>query len=157
MSRRRKAVKRKITPDSRYSSVLVAKFINFVMEQGKKTVAEAIVYDAFDMMQEKGKKEDPLEAFVEAIAAVEPRLEVKSRRVGGATYQVPIDVEKGRANVLAIRWILAAVKKRKERTASARLYSEVMDILSGRGNSLKTRENTHKMAEANRAFAHYKW
>ena len=157
MSRRRKSVKRKITPDSKYSSLLVAKFINFVMEQGKKTVAETIVYDAFDMMQSKGNKEDPLESFVQATAAVEPRIEVKSRRVGGATYQVPVDVEKTRANVLAIRWILAAVKKRKERTASERLYSEVMDILSGRGNSLKTKENTHKMAEANRAFAHYKW
>ncbi|MBL6785512.1 MAG: 30S ribosomal protein S7 [Rickettsiales bacterium] len=157
MSRRRKSVKRKVTPDSKYDSLLVAKFINFVMEQGKKTIAESIVYDAFDLIKEKGKQENPLEAFTSAVKSVEPKIEVKSRRVGGATYQVPVDVEENRANVLAIRWILASVKKRKERTASQRLFSEVMDILAGRGNSLKTRENTHKMAEANRAFAHYKW
>jgi len=157
MSRRRKSVKRKINPDSKYNSLLVAKFINFVMQQGKKNVAESIVYNAFDLIKAKGKQEDPLDAFTEAVKAVEPKIEVKSRRVGGATYQVPVDVEEGRAKVLAIRWILDSVSRRKERTASERLFSEVMDILAGRGNSLKTRENTHKMAEANRAFAHYKW
>ena len=157
MSRRRKATKRKLLPDAKYKSILLAKFINFVMRQGKKSLAESIVYESLDLLESKGKKSDALQAFTDAIEAVEPKIEVKSRRVGGATYQVPVDVEKGRSRVLAIRWVLDSVKKRKERTASLRLYSEIMDILSGRGNSLKTRENTHKMAEANRAFAHYKW
>ncbi len=156
MSRRHSAVKREILPDPRYSSLLVAKFINNFMYSGKKSVARNIVYGAFAQIEEKLKK-NPLEVFEEAINSVEPQIEVKSRRVGGATYQVPVDVKPARARALAIRWVLAAIRKRGERTMTDKLAAEIIDIANGRGASLKTRENTHKMAEANRAFSHFKW
>ena len=156
MSRRHSAVKREILPDPRYKSILVAKFINNLMKDGKKSTARSIVYKAFLIVEEKLKK-PAITVFEEAVSDVEPKIEVKSRRVGGATYQVPVDVKPNRARALAIRWILAAINKRNERTSVQKLASEIMDIANGRGASLKTRENTHKMAEANRAFSHYRW
>ncbi len=156
MSRRHSAEKREILPDPRYKSILVAKFINNLMKDGKKSTARSIVYQAFSMVEEKLKK-PAITIFEEAVSEVEPKIEVKSRRVGGATYQVPVDVKPSRARALAIRWILAAISKRSERTSVQKLASEIMDISNGRGASLKTKENTHKMAEANRAFSHYRW
>lgn len=158
MSRRRKAVVRAVRPDARYNDQLIAKFVNFLMLDGKKAVAEGIVYSVMEKLGKQAKNgEGELELFTKAIEAVEPKIEVKSRRVGGATYQVPVDVAPRRATILAIRWIIQSVRKRKEKTTVDRLFAEVMDILNGRGAALKIRENTHKMAEANRAFAHYKW
>ena len=156
MSRRRSAVKREIIPDPRYNNVLIAKFVNNLMRGGNKTVARNIVYDAFAIVAKKSKRE-VVELFEEAVSSVEPQIEVRSRRVGGATYQVPMDVRADRARALAIRWILEAMNKRGERTAVERLAAEVMDIIDGKGGALKSRENTHKMAEANRAFSHYRW
>ncbi len=156
MSRRHQAVKREILPDPKYKNILVAKFINSLMRDGLKTKARNIVYQAFEIVEKK-LSQSPLEVFSKAIESVEPQIEVKSRRVGGATYQVPIDVAANRARTLAIRWILAAVEKRNEKTAIERLSAEILDITGGRGGALKTKENTHKMAEANRAFAHYRW
>lgn len=156
MSRRHSAFKREILPDPRYNNVLVAKFINNLMFGGKKSTARNIVYGAFVEIENKTKK-PALELFEEAVSSVEPKIEVKSRRVGGATYQVPIDVKPSRARALAIRWILDAMRKRNERTSVGKLAAEIMDISNGRGAALKTRENTHKMAEANRAFSHYRW
>lgn len=156
MSRRHSAFKREVLPDPRYNNVLVAKFINNLMIGGKKSTARNIVYSALSEAESKLKK-PALELFQEAISSVEPKVEVKSRRVGGATYQVPIDVKPHRARALAIRWILAAMRKRNERTAISKLAAEIIDISNGRGAALKTRENTHKMAEANRAFSHYRW
>jgi small subunit ribosomal protein S7 len=156
MSRRHGAVKRKILADSKYGDLLVAKFINIIMLDGKKSTAESIVYGALEVVKAK-LKQDELEAFTKAINSVRPALEVKSRRVGGATYQVPVDVSAHRGQALALRWIVSSVRKRNEKTAVERLSGELMDILSGRGNSVKTKENTHKMAEANRAFAHFRW
>lgn len=156
MSRRHQAFKRETLPDPRYNNILVAKFINSLMLDGKKSIARNIVYDAFAEIEKKVKK-PASEVFQEAVSSVEPKIEVKSRRVGGATYQVPIDVKPGRARALAIRWILEAMRKRNERTAVSKLAAEVLDIINGRGAALKTRENTHKMAEANRAFSHYRW
>jgi len=156
MSRRHSAEKRKIIPDPRYNSLLVAKFVNNLMQEGKKALARNIVYQAFATVEEKLKR-PALEVFEEAVDNVEPKIEVKSRRVGGATYQVPVDVRPNRARALAIRWLLEAMKKRNERTSKERLAAEILDIMNGRGQALKTRENTHKMAEANRAFSHYRW
>jgi small subunit ribosomal protein S7 len=156
MSRRHSAEKRDILPDPRYKSILVAKFVNSLMKDGKKSIARSIVYDAFSIVEEKLKK-PAITVFEEAIREVEPKIEVKSRRVGGATYQVPVDVKPNRARALAIRWVLAAISKRSERTSVQKLASEIIDISKGKGASLKTRENTHKMAEANRAFSHYRW
>ena len=156
MSRRHSALKRSILPDPRYNNILVAKFINNLMLDGKKSVARGIVYDAFTEVEKK-TKQDPLQLFKDAVSAVEPKIEVKSRRVGGATYQVPMDVSPNRARALAIRWILSAIRNRSERTSVAKLSAELIDITNGKGAALKTRENTHKMAEANRAFSHYKW
>ena len=156
MSRRRQAEKREILPDPKYKDILVSKFINNLMERGKKSIARNIVYSAFDIVEAK-LGASALEVFKKAVSDVEPQLEVKSRRVGGATYQVPIEVPARRARTLAIRWILQAVKNRNEKTAIERLSAEILDINSGRGSALKTRDNTHKMAEANRAFSHYRW
>ena len=156
MSRRHSAIKRKIIPDPRYNNVLIAKFVNNLMRGGNKTVARNIVYDAFSIVAKKSKRE-VVELFEEAVSSVEPQIEVRSRRVGGATYQVPMDVRSDRARALAIRWILEAMNKRGERTAVERLAAEIMDITDGKGGALKSRENTHKMAEANRAFSHYRW
>ena len=156
MSRRHSAEKRTINPDPRYNSLLVAKFVNNLMKEGKKALARNIVYDAFAQVEQKLKK-PAIEVFEEAIANIEPKIEVKSRRVGGATYQVPVDVNPNRAKALAIRWVLDAMRKRNERTSKDKLAGEIVDIMNGRGQAVKTRENTHKMAEANRAFSHFRW
>ena len=150
MSRRHSAVKRVVLPDAKYNDQVVAKFINNVMEQGKKAVAEKIVYSAFDIMAQKSKQE-ALTVFHEAV------LEVRSRRVGGATYQVPCEVRADRRQALAIRWIIAAAKKRSETTMTDKLANELLDAFANRGAAVKKREDTHKMAEANKAFSHYKF
>ena len=149
MSRRHSAVKRIVLPDAKYNDKVVAKFINNVMEDGKKAVAEKIVYSAFDILAAKTKQE--------AIDNVKPVVEVKSRRVGGATYQVPCEVRADRRQALAIRWIIAAAQKRSETTMTERLANELLDAFANKGSAVKKREDTHKMAEANKAFSHYKF
>ncbi len=156
MSRRHVAGKREILPDPKYRDLVVAKFINMVMSRGKKSIAEKIVYGALDEMADKGKG-DPLEVFKEALGNIEPRVEVKSRRVGGATYQVPVEVRPSRRMALAMRWLVDAARKRGEKSMDRRLAGELMDAFESRGNAVKKREDTHKMAEANRAFSHYRW
>lgn len=156
MSRRRAAEKRQIQPDVLYNSLSVSKFINFVMTSGKKSIAERIVYGAFETINAKLGQE-PTEIFQEAINNVRPHVEVRSRRVGGATYQVPVEVKADRAQTLAYRWIIAMARKRSESTMVERLSAELLDAYNNRGASVKKREDTHKMAEANRAFAHYRW
>ncbi len=156
MSRRRAAVKRECFPDAKFGDTVLAKFINCLMYQGKKSVAERIVYDALDRVHAKGGK-NPLELFHEAMDNVRPALEVRSRRVGGATYQVPTEVRTDRAQALAIRWLIIAARKRSEKTMEERLSGEFLDASNSRGAAVKKREDTHKMAEANRAFAHYRW
>ena len=155
MSRRRKAENREIQPDPKFGEVMITKFINAVMLKGKKSVAEGIVYGAFDRLGARGS--DPLETFKSAMDNVRPHLEVRSRRVGGATYQVPVDVKPHRAQALAFRWIIGMARKRSEHTMVDRLAAEINDAANQRGQSVKKREDTHKMAEANRAFAHYRW
>ena len=156
MPRRRVAAKREILPDPIYNSVMVTKFINGVMWKGKKSIAEQIFYGA---MQKIGEKtgEEPLKIFKNAVDNVAPALEVKSRRIGGATYQVPIEVSKDRRNTLAIRWIVGNARKRGEKTMEDRLVGELLDAANSRGNALKKKEDVHRMAEANKAFAHYRW
>ena len=156
MSRRHKAEKRQVLPDAKYGDKVVAKFINNVMEHGKKAVAEKIVYGAFDIMAAK-TKQDPLNVFSEAIDNVKPVVEVRSRRVGGATYQVPVEVRADRRQALAIRWIVDAAKKRSETTMTDKLANELLDAFGNKGAAVKKREDTHKMAEANKAFSHYKF
>jgi len=156
MSRRRAAEKRELIPDAKFGDIVVSKFINSVMIDGKKAVAERIVYGAFDQMAGRGSA-DPVRMFHEAIDNVKPHLEVRSRRVGGATYQVPIEVRTDRAQALAFRWLIEMARKRSENTMVERLSGELMDAANNRGNSIKKREDTHKMAEANRAFSHYRW
>lgn len=156
MSRRHTAEKRIVLPDAKYGDKVVAKFINNVMEHGKKAVAEKIVYSAFDIIAAKSKQ-DALKVFGEAIDNVKPVVEVKSRRVGGATYQVPMEVRADRRQALAIRWIIAAAKKRSETTMTDKLANELLDAFANRGAAVKKREDTHKMAEANKAFSHYKF
>ncbi len=156
MSRRHSAIKRVVLPDAKYGDKVVAKFINNVMEDGKKAVAEKIVYSAFDIIASKTKQE-PLAVFAEALENVKPMVEVRSRRVGGATYQVPCEVRADRRQALAIRWILAAALKRSETTMTDRLAGELLDAYANRGAAVKKREDTHKMAEANKAFSHYKF
>jgi len=156
MSRKRKAPKRTFHPDPRYGSLLLAKFINFVMYDGKKTSAEKIIYAAFDQIKEKSK-EDPIKVFDEAIKNVRPNLEVRSRRVGGATYQVPVEVKVKRSHTLALRWLLEATRKRKNKKMSFKLCDEIMDAYQKKGSAIKKREDTHKMAESNKAFAHFRW
>lgn len=156
MSRRRAAVKREVLPDAKYGDIILTKFINSLMYQGKKSVAEGIIYGAFDLIHKKLKKE-AIDTFHEALTNVKPALEVRSRRVGGATYQVPTEVRFERAQALAIRWLIAAARKRTEKTMVERIFSELSDASNGRGSAVKKREDTHKMAEANRAFAHYRW
>ena len=156
MSRRRTAEKRIVLPDAKYGDKVVAKFINNVMEDGKKAVAEKIVYSAFDMMASKTKQE-PLKVFAEAIENVKPVVEVRSRRVGGATYQVPVEVRADRRQALAIRWIIDAAKKRSETTMTEKVANELLDAFANKGSAVKKREDTHKMAEANKAFSHYKF
>ena len=155
MPRGRKIPKREISPDPRYNSVLVAKFINAVMQDGKKTVAQKIVYKALDVLKEKKKREDALKLFDEALDAIRPSVEVRSRRVGGANYQVPMPVSVDRQNALAFRWLLAAARARKGRDMMDRLSAEMMDAMEGVGGAFKKKEDTHRMAEANKAFAHF--
>ena len=156
MPRRREVPKRKITPDPKYHDKLVAKFTNSLMTGGKKSTAENIVYGAFDVISTRFK-EDPLEVFRKALDNVKPKLEVKSRRVGGATYQVPVEVRPERRIALAMRWLVRYARARGEKTMRERLASEFIDASQLRGNSVKKRDDTHKMAEANKAFAHYRW
>ena len=156
MSRRHTAEKRIVLPDAKYGDKVVAKLINNVMEHGKKAVAEKIVYSAFDIIAAKSKQ-DALKVFGEAIDNVKPVVEVKSRRVGGATYQVPMEVRADRRQALAIRWIIDAAKKRSETTMTERLANELLDAVANKGSAVKKREDTHKMAEANKAFSHYKF
>jgi small subunit ribosomal protein S7 len=156
MPRRGEVPKRKTTPDPKYKDRLVAKMMNIVMISGKKAIAERIVYGAFDVIQERFK-EDPLEVFRRALDNVKPKVEVKSRRVGGATYQVPVEVRPERRVSLAMRWITLYSRSRGEKSMQERLANELMEASQGRGNAVKKKEDTHKMADANRAFAHYRW
>ena len=156
MPRRRDVPKRKIIPDPKYKDKLVAKFTNCLMQGGKKSVAEGILYGAFDVIQSR-HKEDPLEVFRKALDNIKPKLEVKSRRVGGATYQVPVEVKPGRRTSLSIRWIITYAQARGEKTMQDKLAGELLDASNNRGNAVKKKEDTHKMAEANKAFAHYRW
>ena len=156
MSRRRSAEKRKILPDPKYKDLVVAKFTNSLMLDGKKSVAESIIYDAFDLIEKKAGQ-DPLKTFLEAIENVKPGVEVRSRRVGGATYQIPIEVRSERRQALAIRWIVDLARQRSEDTMTERLSGELLDASNNRGAAVKKREDTHKMAEANKAFSHYRW
>ncbi len=156
MSRRRVTAKRQINPDPKYNSMIVSRFVNVTMKEGKKSLAERLVYRAFDIMQKKTGKE-PIEIFNQAIENVKPALEVKSRRVGGSTYQIPIDVKPARKLALAIRWIIIASRNRGERGFHNRLAGELLDASNRTGLAVKKKEDTHKMADANKAFAHYKW
>ena len=156
MSRRRAAEKRETIPDARYGDQVVSKFVNVMMYDGKKSAAEGIIYGAFDTIQAK-TKQDPLQVFHDALKNVSPALEVRSRRVGGATYQVPVEVRTDRSRALAIRWLITAARGRNEPTMQGRLSGELMDAANNRGSAVKKREDTHKMADANRAFSHYRW
>ncbi|NOY72463.1 MAG: 30S ribosomal protein S7 [Gammaproteobacteria bacterium] len=156
MSRRRVVAKRPVLPDPKFGDQTVARFMNIIMESGKKSIAERIVYGAFAKMEERSKQ-DPLEMFQKALENVRPMVEVKSRRVGGATYQVPVEVRAERRNTLAMRWIVDAARKRGEKSMPLRLASELSEAAEKRGTAVKKREDTHKMAEANKAFAHYRW
>ena len=156
MSRRHQAEKREVNPDPKFGDLVVSKFMNAIMLDGRKSTAEKIVYGAFDAVEGK-MKTDPLAAFHTALENVAPQVEVRSRRVGGATYQVPVDVRPERRQALAIRWLISAARKRNENTMVDRLSGELMDASQNRGSAVKKREDTHKMAEANRAFSHYRW
>ncbi|MFH2220149.1 MAG: 30S ribosomal protein S7 [Pseudomonadota bacterium] len=156
MPRRREVPERTILPDARYSSKLVSKFISSIMRDGKKSKAESILYEALDIIQEK-TSESPLKIFEQAVDNVRPMIEVKSRRVGGSTYQVPTEIRPSRRTALGIRWILGFARKRSEKSMAKKLAAELLDAANKRGASTKKREDTHKMAEANKAFAHYRW
>jgi small subunit ribosomal protein S7 len=157
MSRRHAAEKREVLPDPKFHDKVVTKFMNALMLDGKKSVAEAILYNALEKVCAAVKNSDPLQLLMDTLNAVRPAVEVKSRRVGGATYQVPMEVKADRGMALSMRWIIAAARKRSERTMTDRLAAELLDISNNRGAALKKREETHKMAEANKAFAHYRW
>ena len=156
MSRRHSAEKREINPDPKFGNLVVSKFMNSIMYEGKKSVAEAIVYGALDVIEGK-TKQNPVGVFQQALDNVMPSIEVRSRRVGGATYQVPVEVRTDRRQALGIRWIITAARERNEKTMVERLSAELLDASNNRGNAVKKREDTHRMAEANRAFAHYRW
>jgi len=156
MSRRHSAEKREVIPDAKFGDVILTKFMNSIMYDGKKSVAETIVYDAFDIIEKKARAE-PLVVFKQALENVAPAIEVRSRRVGGATYQVPVEVRAERRQALAIRWIIGAARDRNDKTMVDRLSAELLDASNNRGAAVKKREDTHRMAEANRAFAHYRW
>ncbi|PCI63133.1 MAG: 30S ribosomal protein S7 [Kordiimonadales bacterium] len=156
MSRRHAAEKREVLPDPKFGDVVLTKFMNSLMYDGKKSVAERIVYGAFDKVEQRAKS-DPLAIFHEALDKIKPALEVRSRRVGGATYQVPVEVRSERSQALAIRWLISAARKRNETTMVDRLSGELMDAANSRGAAVKKREDTHKMADANKAFSHYRW
>ncbi len=157
MPRRRVIIRRERKPDPKYGDVLVSRFINVVMKKGKKSLAERLFYDALDIVDSKKKDESPLEVFQQAVANVKPSLEVKSRRVGGSTYQIPIEVRPDRKTALAIRWIIDSSRKRGERGFAHRLAGEILDASNSTGGSIKKKDDTHKMAEANKAFSHYRW
>ena len=156
MSRRRRPEKREILPDPKFGNVVVTKFMNSVMYEGKKSVAESIVYGALEIIEGK-TKQNPLTVFEQALDNVMPSIEVRSRRVGGATYQVPVEVRTDRRQALGIRWLITAARERNEKTMTERLSAELLDASNNRGNAVKKREDTHRMAEANRAFSHYRW
>ena len=156
MSRRHRAEKREVNPDPKYSDFVLSKFMNAIMKAGKKSTAERIVYGALDRVEERAKQ-DPVQMFHQALENVMPSVEVRSRRVGGATYQVPVEVRAERRQALAIRWIINAARSRNENTMIDRLSGELLDAANNRGTAVKKREDTHKMAEANRAFSHYRW
>ena len=156
MSRKKQAPKRIFYPDSKYGSLILSKFINFLMYDGKKTTAEKIIYLALDRIKTKNK-EDPIKIFNEAVNNIRPNLEVRSRRVGGATYQVPVEVKVKRSETLALRWLLEATRKRKNKTMSDKLINELMDAYQKKGLAIKKREDIHRMAESNKAFAHFRW
>ncbi|MCX2722373.1 30S ribosomal protein S7 [Roseibium salinum] len=156
MSRRHRAEKREINPDPKFGDTVVTKFMNSIMYDGKKSVAERIVYGAFDVVENK-TRENPIEVFHAALENVMPQVEVRSRRVGGATYQVPVEVRVDRRQALAIRWLIAAARNRNETTMVGRLSGELLDAANNRGTAVKKREDTHRMADANRAFSHYRW
>lgn len=156
MSRRHAAVKRVVLPDAKYSNTLLMKFINCMMKDGKKSVSERAAYGALTIIKERLKK-DELEVFLEALKKVRPAVEVRSRRVGGATYQVPVEVRESRSVALAIRWLIAAARARSEKTMRERLAGELLDAYNERGAAVKKRDDTHRMAEANKAFSHYRW
>lgn len=157
MSRRHAAQKREILPDPKFGDIVIGKFMNCLMYEGKKSVAEHIVYGALDILVEKSKTKDVQKLFHEAVDNVKPNLEVRSRRIGGATYQVPVEVNHVRKQALAIRWIIGMARGRSEKTMTERLAAELLDASNGRGLAIKKREDVHKMAEANKAFAHYRW
>ena len=157
MPRKKLVARRPVTPDPVYNSVLVSKFVNGLMERGKKSVARSIFYEAMDIVEKKITDDKPLAAFEKAMEMVRPKVEVKSRRVGGATYQVPVEVAANRRNALAIRWLVGFAKKRSGRTMAEKLAGEFIDAYHNRGAAVKKREDTHKMADANKAFAHYRW
>ena len=156
MSRRHRADKREILPDPKFANVVVTKFMNSIMYEGKKSVAESIVYGALEIIEGKTKS-NPIQVFQQALDNVMPEIEVRSRRVGGATYQVPVEVRTDRRQALGIRWLISAARERNEKTMTERLSGELLDASNNRGNAVKKREDTHRMAEANRAFAHYRW
>jgi small subunit ribosomal protein S7 len=156
MSRRHSAEKREILPDPKFGDQIVSKFMNSIMRDGKKSAAETIVYGAFDQIRSRSRQ-DPLEVFHTALDRVMPQIEVRSRRVGGATYQVPVEVRTERRQALAIRWLITAARARNEKTMVERLSGELLDAFNNRGTAVKKREDTHRMAEANRAFSHYRW
>lgn len=156
MSRRHSAEKREVLPDPKFGDIVVTKFMNSLMYDGKKSAAETIVYGAFDRVQSK-TGQDPIRVFHDALSNVRPTIEVRSRRVGGATYQVPVEVRTERSQALAIRWLIASARKRSEHTMTERLSGELMDAVNNRGTAVKKREDTHRMAEANKAFSHYRW
>ena len=155
MSRKRRAPKRKNYPDPKYGSQVISKFINSIMYDGKRSVAERILYSALEKM--KTKNQDPLKIFNTAISNVRPNLEVRSRRVGGATYQVPVEVKSKRSQALALRWLIDASRKRKDKNMSDKIFNEIYDAYQNRGSAIKKKEDTHKMAESNKAFAHFRW
>ena len=157
MSRRKQADKREILPDSKYGNLVVAKLINIIMQDGKKEVAEGIVYGALERLKKIAKDGNEQAAFLDAVDAIKPSVEVKGRRVGGATYQVPVEVRKERQQTLALRWIVQFARKRGERSMEERLFGELREALNGQGNAFKKKIDTHKMADANKAFAHFRW
>ena len=156
MSRKRKAPVRKIYPDPKYGSVTISKFINTIMYDGKRSTAEKILYSALKKIEEKNKQ-DPIKIFNTAISNIKPNLEVRSRRVGGATYQVPVEVKSKRSQALALRWLIDASRKRKDKKMSDKIFNEIYDAYQNKGSAIKKKEDTHKMAESNKAFAHFRW
>ena len=155
--RRRAAPKRKIIPDSKYESEIIAKFMNQLMVDGKKNVAESLIYSSFELISKREKSMQPIEVFRAAVDNVQPHIETRSRRVGGATYQVPVEVKSKRSQALALRWLVDASRKRKDKKMSDKIFNEIYDAYQNRGSAIKKKEDTHKMAESNKAFAHFRW